>query len=197
MPKVISAQRPFTMLLGTLRQGSDPSLGPAGNPDISRTTVTMQYMPEVAVKDGPDLMPLNNKSRGQTVYRGNLLEATGIGPIASGGTVLVTSATFNGPTTLVLGQYTITTDEDYTPVVGDVGATGIALTAAITALPGYSASDDGAGLVTIVGPVGLMGNMLEFRAGGVTPNNYTLTSARAGYLSGAEPTIGPVTFTTT
>ena len=195
MPKVISAQRPFTVLLGTLQQGSDPSLGPAGNPVITRSTMTMQYMPEIAVAKGPELVSPNNKARGLTTYRGNLLEAGGVGPLPSGATVLVTSATFNGPTTLVLGQYTITTDEDYTPTAGDVAATGVSLTAAITALPGYSASDDGAGLVTIVGPVGLMGNMLEFRAGGVTPNNYTLTPSD-GSLGAAEPTIGPVTFTT-
>lgn len=191
MAKVVSAQRPFTMLVATLRQGSDPSLGPAGNPDVSRTTATIQYMPEIARAGGPGLTSRDNSSRGLTTYRGNLVGA----PVASTGTVLVTSATFDGPTTLILGEYLLTTDEDYTPVAGDVNATAIALRIAIDALPDYAATDDGAGTVTITGPVGLMGNMIEFRAGGVNPGNLTLAPSD-GSLGGASPTIGPMTFTT-
>ena len=144
MAKVVSAQRPFTMLLGTLRQGSDPSLGPIGNPDITRSTMTMQYMPEVAVKSGPNAVPLNNSARGTTTYRGNLLEPSGLGPQNSTGTVQVTSAVFQGPTTLLLGQYLLVSGEDYTVDAASVVNTPAALTAAIDALPEYSATDDGA-----------------------------------------------------
>jgi hypothetical protein len=196
MAKVVSAQRPFTMLLGTLRQGSDPSLGPAGNPDISRTTMTMQYMPEVAVKDGPTAVSLNRSTPGTTTYRGNLLEPSGLGPQNATGSVQILLATgFQGPTSILLGQYTLTTDVDYTVDVASLANTTAALTAAIDALPQYSASDDGVDTVTITGPVGLMGNMIEFRAGGMSPGNFTLTPTD-GSLRGAEPTIGPVTFTT-
>ena len=195
MAKVVSAQRPFTMLLGTLRQGSDPSLGPIGNPDITRSTMTMQYMPEVAVKSGPNAVPLNNSARGTTTYRGNLLEPSALGPQNSTGTVQVTSAVFQGPTTLLLGQYLLVSGEDYTVDAASVVNTTAALPAANDALPEYSATDDGADTVTITGPVGLMGNMIEFRASGVSPGNFTLTPTD-GSLQGAEPTIGPVTFTT-
>jgi len=195
MSKVISAQRPFTMLLGTLRQGSDPSRGPAGNPVITRSTMTVQYMPEIAVKAGPNAVPLNNKARGLTTYRGNLLEPSGLGPQNATVTVLVTSAVFEGPTVLVLGQYALTSDEDYTVDPASVIITASRLGTAIDNLPDYSAVDNGAGLVTITGPVGLMGNMIEFRAGGMSPGNFTLTPSD-GSLANAEPIIGPVTFTT-
>jgi len=194
MAKVISAQRPFTMLLGTLRQGSDPSLGPAGNPEVTRATATVQYMPEVAVKNGPDAVSLNNDTRGLTTYRGNLLEPSGLGPQNATGTVTVGSAVFDGPTSLILGQYTLTTDQDFVVDPASVPNTTANLTAAIDALPEYSALDDGVSEITITGPVGLMGNVVEFRAGGVTPNNFTLDPAD-GSLDGAEPTIGPWTFT--
>jgi hypothetical protein len=195
MAKVVSAQRPFTMLLGTLRQGSDPSLGPAGNPDVTRTTMTVQYMPEVAVKDGPDAVSLDNDARGLTTYRGNLLEPSGLGPQNATATVQVTSAVFEGPTSLILGQYTLTTDEDYIVDPASVANTTAALTTAIDDLPDYSAVDDGVDTITITGPVGLMGNMIVFRAAGVSPGNFTLAPTD-GSLDGAEPTIGPVTFTT-
>lgn len=195
MAKVISAQRPFTMLLGTLRQGSDPSLGPAGNPDVTRVTATVQYMPEVAVKDGPDAVSLDNDARGLTTYRGNLLEPSGLGPQNATGTVTLGSAVFDGPTSLILGQYTLTTDQDFVVDPASVANTTANLTAAIDALPEYSALDDGVSEITITGPVGLMGNVIEFRAVGVNPNHFTLAPT-GGSLDGAEPTIGPWTFTT-
>jgi hypothetical protein len=157
--------------------------------------MTMQYMPEVAVKDGPTAVPLNNSARGTTTYRGNLLEAGGLGPVNATGTIQVTSAIFQGPTTLVLGQYLLVSDEDYTVDVASVANTAAALMATIAALPQYGASTDGVDTVTVTGPVGLMGNMIEFRAGGASPGNFTLTPTD-GSLRGAEPTIGPVTFTT-
>ena len=95
----------------------------------------------------------------------------------------------------MLGQYLLVSGEDYTVDAASVVNTTAALTAAIDALPEYSATDDGADTVTITGPVGLMGNMIEFRASGVSPGNFTLTPTD-GSLQGAEPTIGPVTFTT-
>ncbi len=193
MAKVISAQRPFTMLVGSLRQGSDPSLGPAGNPDVTRATATMQFLPEVAVKDGPNAVPLNNKERGLTTYRGNLVEPSGLGPQNATGTVTLASVSFNGPTSLILGQYTLTTNEDF-EVTAAVNTTTANLTAAIDALPGYSAVDDGVSEITITGPVGLMGNVIEFRVAGVNPNLFTLVPA-TGSLAGAEPAIGPWTFT--
>jgi len=193
MSKVISAQRAFTMLVGTLRQGSDPSLGPAGNPDVTRSTATMQYMPEVAVRGGPRTVSLNNDARGLTTYRGNLLEPSGLGPQNSTGTVQLTSVAFDGPTSLILGQYTLTTDEDFV-VTAAVASTTANLTTAINSLPDYSAVDDGVDTITITGPVGLTGNVIEFRAAGVSPYHFTLAPAD-GSLDGAEPTIGPWTFT--
>ena len=48
--------------------------------------------------------------------------------------------------------------------------------------------------ITITGPVGLTGNVIEFRAVGVNPYHFTLAPTD-GSLDGAEPTIGPWTFT--
>jgi len=192
MSKVVSAQAPFTMIVATLTQGSDPSLGPAGNPNVSRQTVTMQYFPEIPVPGGPNTNNIPS-AKGVTTHLGNLAYPGAGGAVRATGTITVASATFQGPTSILLGEYIITSDEHYTVDPVSVNNTATALAAAIDALPEYAATPAGA-VVSISGLIGPQGNMEVFRSVGVSPANFTLAPT-GGVMSGAEPVIGPITST--
>jgi hypothetical protein len=184
--KITGAQRPFTMLIANLKQGSDPSLGTVGNPVKMRSTCTFQLCPEIAGR-GPV-----TDSAGLSTLRGNITYPSSGGPVASSGKVTVATVAFAGPTTLILGQYRLTTDEDFV-VDASTSTTATNLAAAIDALPGYtgSASTDD---VNITGPVGPDGNEIAFKMDGISPYNFTLDPPE-GHLEGAEPVIGPFVFT--
>ena len=188
--KIVSAQRPFTMLIANITGGSDPSRGEAGNPVILRQTMTQQYFIEIPNR-GPDHIGGDMSSKGLHNSAGGLLTGA---TAASGGTITVDSITFSGPTSIRLGQYLLTGGVHF-----DIGASENAcatnLAAAIDALPEYSASPPGANVVTVVGPSGPGANTIVFRAEGADPYHFTL-SPDQGNLSGAAPIIGPMTFTT-
>ena len=187
--KIISAQRPFTMLIANIRGGSDPSLGETGNPVILRQTMTQQYFVEIPNR-GPDTMVQGGGIKGLHNSAGALL--TGASS-ASSGTITVDSITFSGPTSIRLGQYVLVTDQQF--AVGlTAAATATNLAAAIDALPEYSATAVGDD-VNITGPTGPSGATTIFRAEGADPYHFTL-SPDHGNLSGGSPSIGPVTFTT-
>jgi hypothetical protein len=173
--KLVSAQKPFTMITAPVRGSSDPSRGPSGNPVIAHKSYTSQFIIEIGRSKGPDCFGSTGLISvvGMSTY-------TGAAPVASSGTVTVT-APFDGPTTLYLGQYAFTSGEDF------VDAPSLAV--AISTAPGYSAVEAG-GVVTITGPVGLMGNELTFISNGVSSGNLVL-DPNYGHLSGAEPYIGP------
>ena len=188
--KIVSAQRPFTMLIANTTGGSDPSRGEAGNPVILRQTMTQQFFVEIPNR-GPQTMVQGGGLKGLHNSAGGLLTGA---TAASGGVVTVDSATFTGPTSIRLGQYLLTTNEQFTVDPADTGNTATALAAAIDALTEYSASAVGDD-VTIVGPSGPNANNIVFRAEGVAPANFTLVPNH-GNLTGAAPIKGPMTFTT-
>lgn len=190
--KLISGQRPFTMLVPVHRKASNPSRGPAGNPDVLRQAMTFQHFPEVASlrdPDGmPELEPSDPRRPGLHTRVGHVAYTTSPIPVASTGTITVANNTFAGPTTITLGEYTLTTDADFV-VGGSAGATATALATLIDALPGFSATPAGA-VVTVTGPSGPIGNDLSFKSGGASPQNFTF-SPEDDSLGSAEPVIGP------
>lgn len=123
--KLISAQAPFKMLIANLRQGSDPSKGPSGNPEVIRQTYTVQHFPEIGGR-GPEVGTPNPRTPGVGTHIGHVQYTTPGVPVASGGTILVAGSTFAGPTTLQLGDYTLTTDVDFSTAVVVQQATGVA-----------------------------------------------------------------------
>ena len=181
----LSAQAPFTLIAPVLQSGSDPSLGPAGNPQIKWSTFTQQFFPEISDR-GP-FMVGNPGQQGP---------GTGIGllsgnRVASTGTITISSNTFLGPTSLRLGRYTLMTGVDFA-VGATANDTATNLHAAIAALPEYAASTVLAPVITVVGPIGPAGNRLLFLAEGVSAGNFALAPFMA-YLSGGQPVIGPPT----
>lgn len=179
----LSAQAPFTLIAPVLQSGSDPSLGPAGNPQIKWSTFTQQFFPKV-----PERGPYVVGDPGQRGTDIGLLTGT---RTASGGTITVASNTFLGPTILRLGRYTLTTGVDFA-VGATANDTATNLHAAIAALPEYAGSTVVAPVITVVGPPGPGGNVAAFHAEGVSAGNLTLAPA-TDRLAGGQPVIGPPT----
>lgn len=186
--KLRTAQSQFTMLIGNLRAGSDPSRGTAGNPETIRPVYTQQHFPEIAGRGqtwGEDATP--PKTPGVGTRHGALLTNT---YTAASATVTVADNDFStGSASLFLGGYEMISDVHYT-VGGTPGDTATNLAAAIDALSEYSASAVGSD-ITITGPFGP--NVNEWRFEDLykgTVVNFTL-SVTTGSLDGGDPTLGP------
>lgn len=186
--KLIMAQRPFTMLVANLRRGSNPSRGPAGNPDPIRQTYTHQLFPELGGR-GPEVSTPDPRSPGVSTHIGHVAYTTPPVPVAAAGTITVAADVWTGPTTVHIGQFVLTSDVDFV-TGGGVNPTATNLATAINALPGYTATPAGA-VITVGGPFGVQGNEVAFYADGSTPQNLTFAPAD-DTMAGAEPTRGPV-----
>lgn len=106
--KTIGAQRPFKVLVPALQGSTDPSKGPSGNPVYKWKTFEQQYLVE---RSGPNRVVQSGKSPGLSNRAGLLLTGSPSSPAT--GTIQVVSNTFLGPTSILLGQYTLTTGEDF------------------------------------------------------------------------------------
>lgn len=180
--RAVTAQKPFTLLVATLKQGSDPSRGPSGNPQVHVQTYTQQLFPQV-----PGIGP-------RAYYPGIQGLTTQTGVITgsrqrSSAEITVTSANFLGPTSILLGQYTLISGEDFTVDPASAANTATAIAAIISTLPGYSATALGA-VVSLEGPEGPDANRILFEVSGVSAGNLTLNPSD-GSLGGAGPTFGP------
>ena len=185
--RLVTAQKPFTMLVGALRQGSDPSRGPAGNPAVAISTFTRQSFPEIPGR-GPNCTYPGIK--GTTSRLGLLTGAT----TAATGTITVNATpAILGVTTIHLGEYVLTSNVEFTVDPASGGNTATSLATAIANLAGYGATPAGA-VVNVTGPVGVLGNEADFRAGGVSPYLFVV-SPDTGAMAGAGPEIGPPTIT--
>lgn len=193
MARLTTAPAKFTVLVANLRGSGDPSRGVSGNPVKIRTGFTKQVITEIA--RGSSRTQVDDPSTPGLHTKQGLLTCTVPGvPVGSAGVVTVADNDFTAAAVLTLGEYTLTSNEDYTPG-GTTDLTAAALGAAINAFPPFSAvvllSD-----ITVTGPVGPGGNDLVFDAtysGSV--ENFTLNPG-TGFLSGGEPEIGPPTILT-
>lgn len=184
--RLVSAQAPFTMIVGALKQGSDPSLGPSGNPVVAISTYTVQSFPEIPGR-GPDCTYPGIRG---TTSRLGLLTGS---PTAATGTITVNGTpAILGATTIQLGEHILTSGVEFTVDPASGANTATSLATAIGNLDGYTASPAGT-VVNVTGPVGVLGNEVTFRAGGVSP--YLFVFAPADSMGSAQPTIGPPTIT--
>lgn len=185
--KLVSAQKSFRMVVANLRTPSDPSRGPSGNPTVYRQGFSFQRVFEMAGRGPTETKPEN---KGLRSFRAGLAYPSAAGPQNATGKITVSSAVFLGPTVLVLGEYEIMTDRDFVVDPASASNTAAALAVCINNLTEYTAVPAGVD-VNIIGPVGIEGNFISFRATGASPANFTLTPA-TGTLESAEPEIGPV-----
>tara|TARA_Y100000389_G_scaffold193742_1_gene222849 strand:+ start:1272 stop:1838 length:567 start_codon:yes stop_codon:yes gene_type:complete len=185
--RAVTAQKPFTMIVGALKQGSDPSLGSSGNPVVALSTYTRQSFPEIPGR-GPNCTYPGIKG---TTTRTGLL--TGSSTAATGSITVNGTTAILGVTTIHLGEYTLTSGVEFTVDPASGANTATSLATAIAKLDGYGATPAGA-VVNITGPVGVLGNEVSFRAGGVSPYLFVFSPVN-GSMGSAQPTIGPPTIT--
>ena len=103
MGKFIGGQKPFRILVANLRQGSDPSIGPAGNPVKLRTSFLTQNFIE---GDGAtDYTPQQFKSPGISTKLGLATYTVPNTPVRASGTITVANNTFAGETVITIGEY--------------------------------------------------------------------------------------------
>ena len=183
----VTAQKPFTMIVGALKQGSDPSRGPSGNPVVAISTYTRQSFPEIPGRGADSTYP---GIKGTTSRLGLL---TGAATAATGTITVNATPAILGVTTVHLGEYVLTSDVEFTVDPASGGNTATSLATAIAKLDGYGATPAGA-VVSVTGPVGVLGNEASFRASGVSPYLFVFSPV-GGSMGDAQPTIGPPTIT--
>jgi phage tail sheath gpL-like len=188
MPKkIITAQRPFTMLIANVRAGADPAVA---NPVTMRSTFTRQLLPEIGGR-GSDLEEMSNPTPGTHTRQGRVTFGGGGIPVATAGSITIAAAVTNQPVSWVkVGNYQWETGQDFVVANGDPTTTATNLATAMTN-SGFTATPAGA-VVNFTGPTGLDGKYLTFERGGYSPAMFTLLPSNGSLESGpAEPHIGP------
>lgn len=179
--------QPGFQLLAPITVNSD------GEQVVLRQTYTTQPITQVAPNTQTPVLPQTPggllPGPGLRTFQGNLQYTAGTTPAGATATVLVANNDFSLPAVLYLGDYTITSGEDFTVGAG-VAGTATALAAAIDGLPGFTAAAVVA-TVTITGPTGPGGNFVvcTARYGGEI-KNYTLNPT-SGMMSSGQPVFGP------
>ena len=192
MPKkIITAQRPFTMLIANVRAGADPAVA---NPTVTRQTFTRQHFPEIGGR-GMDQEEISNPTPGTHTRQGRVTFGGGGIPVATAGSITIAAAVTNQPVSWVqVGDYKFETGQDFVVADGDPATTAVNLATAMTNA-GFSAAPAGA-VVNFTGPTGVNGKYLTFERGGYSPAMFTLSPPNGSLESGpAEPHIGPPVIT--
>ncbi len=177
--KLITGPKPFSVIAPVIRGGgSDPSTGT--NRTLSRKYYKYQTFTELSSRRGPQNSPNSSgESPGMSPKQG-LASYSGASAVRASGTMELPGA-INGPTHVLLGGNTLTSGVDFTNAA--------TLAAAIDSLEGFNASE-AAGIVSVQGPYGLLGNQTTFDVTGYSSGSFDLTPD-SGTLGGGEPFIGP------
>jgi len=109
MGKIIGGQKPFRILVANLRQGSDPSIGPAGNPVKLRTSFLTQNF--IEANGQTDFVPQQYKTPGIGTKLGLATYTVPNTPVRATGDITVASNSFAGETWVVIGQYRLSTND--------------------------------------------------------------------------------------
>lgn len=181
MARLLCNQPAFTMLVANIQGGSDPG---RGTPTIKlRKGFRQQIFTEIPVSAG--ISKSNGASPGVSSRLG-LLTGT---PTGVNVTVTVDDNDFTYPAVLFIGDYVLTSGEDYI-VGGTTSDTATALAAAIDGCTKFTATAIGSA-VQITGPANPNVNNQMFLAryeGSIA--NFTL-SETTGWFTGASPVLGP------
>jgi|TARA_R110000824_G_scaffold48399_34_gene136784 hypothetical protein len=189
MPKkIITAQRPFTMLIANVRAGADPAVA---NPVTIRSTFTRQLLPEIGGR-GNDLVDTSNSTPGTATRQGRVTFDVGGIPEAAIGSITVVAAVTNEPVSWIqIGDFRLETGQDFVVADGDTATTATNLATAIRSLGIGEVPIPAGSVVNFEGPFGFNG-VLVFEAGGYSPAMFTLLPVDGRLESStAEPHIGP------
>jgi hypothetical protein len=181
------------MLIANVQAGADPAVS---NPIVMRQTYTTQHIVEIPGR-GAETIPNSGSTPGTATRIGMVtFDGTNI-PVASISTITVaTAVSVDPPSWVEIGEYRLTTDQDFVVVNADTATTATNLATAINNLPGYVAAGPAGSVITFNGPVGLEGRDILFESGGFNSAMFTLspTNGRLG-ATPAEPHIGPPVIT--
>lgn len=165
--KVTTCGPAVTVLVGVLEHGSDPSRGESGNPAKLRSTVRSQTF-----------------NKGGKLVQGLL---TGTVGKQSASFEVVNNDFATGRAVIRLGDYQVISGMDYQPGA-DVGATATNIAAAISALPGFTATANVAEVtINYSTPVGDV--TFEVLHLGTVANFGTVTPS-TGFMTPGGPNIG-------
>jgi hypothetical protein len=168
--RLVTGCTPFTILAPVVRNGV-----------MTRKAYKDQIFLEVSNKYGPSGAANRTGGTPGPAARTGLSTYTVPGTtVRAQGTIEITGAV-NGPTYVVLGPYTLTSGVDFTNAA--------TLATAISGLGGFEASE-AAGIVTVLGPYGFLGNNTIFEVRGYSSGSFELIPD-SGHLAGGEPFQGP------
>lgn len=146
--KLISAQRPFKMLVPVLTGASDPSKGVSGNPVKKRETMTLQHFPEIPGRGPRTTNASSSSTPGISTRVGHVDYTTSPIPVASTGTITVGTGPILGATSILIGQFTLVTGDDVVLGQATGTATVVANPSTATLTVGGTALTDAAGART-------------------------------------------------
>lgn len=177
-----TAPKPFEILTANLRQGSDPSRGTAGNPQILRWGFRQQHLQRIdtdrAKKD--PIVLIRSSMTGVRVTDG------GTAPTNATGTVTIADNAFTIPVTLKIGPYKFTSGEDF--AVGAVSGE------AVVVAPPFNGVLTNFTATLAVTPI-TPGTVVITTSAGVGSENFT-DPAAGGVLVGSGGGSGTVDYNT-
>lgn len=182
MSKLLTSLPSYRLLAPHHATPSDPSRGTAGNPSPIRVGLEFQAVLQVHRSGVKPYAATQGSTSQAGRISGSLSRASGV--------VVVADNDFTAKAVLYIGQYKLTSGEDFTPGV-DTAATASALAALIDRLPGFAASVSGSSITVATTVPGPSGNTVPFKAWHASSViNFTLTPSD-GFLSGGGPSVGP------
>ena len=179
--KVTTLGPAFTTITGTIQYGGEPEQNRNAPP--LRQTHTWQ---NVRREEGGDHQ--NSVDVSINLISGTYLEQTCSFEVNN-----AAAGAFAFPVIIYLGDFTIENGIDYAPVIGDAGATAIAIAAAIDALPGFNAVAAGVVVnVTYEQPMGRVLFEIEHQTIlGMVNNELDTLIPADGFMAQNSPVIGP------
>jgi len=122
MARLITAQPKFKILVANIENAGDPSRGPSGNPVKVRTGFVKQILPEL-VRGATETRAPDPSTPGLTTCQGLLTYTVPLTPVGASATVTVANGNFAAAAKLYVGDFVVTSGEDYV-VAAAVQATG-------------------------------------------------------------------------
>lgn len=147
----ITVQKPFDMLVGNLSQGSTPAEDGLAGKTVQDVTIRSRYQGQYVAK--------TSTGTSDRAGFGGIQHTEALGasdPVGATAEFDVADNDFSAGAQILIGDFTLNIPGDVTPG-GSTGATATAIAAAISNLPGYSASA-ATDTVTVTGRKGVQGN---------------------------------------
>lgn len=168
--RLLTGCKPFTVLAPVVRNGV-----------MTRKAYKDQIFIELSNVGAPSsLVNRTGGTPGLGIRSGLSTYTVPATPVRAQGTIEIVGAV-NGPTSILIGPNVLTYDVEFTDAA--------TLALAISDLEGFDATE-AAGIVTVLGPYGFLGNNTTFGVYGFSPNSFQLIPD-SGHLIGGEPFQGP------